>query len=40
MQFKHPEFLYALFALLIPIIVHLFQLRKFQKEAFYLMWLY
>ena len=34
MQFKHPEFLYALFALLIPIIVHLFQLRKFQKEAF------
>ncbi|MDB9961263.1 BatA domain-containing protein [Oceanihabitans sp.] len=34
MQFKHPELLYALFALLIPIIVHLFQLRKFQKEAF------
>ncbi|MDX1277567.1 BatA domain-containing protein [Oceanihabitans sediminis] len=34
MQFKHPEFLYALFALLIPIIVHLFQLRKFQKENF------
>ena len=34
MQFKHPELLYALFLLLIPIIVHLFQLRKFQKEQF------
>lgn len=34
MQFKHPELLYALFLLLIPVIVHLFQLRKFQKEAF------
>ena len=34
MQFKHPELLYGLFLLLIPIIVHLFQLRKFQKEAF------
>ena len=34
MQFKHPELLYALFALLIPIIIHLFQLRKFKKEAF------
>jgi len=34
MQFKHPELLYALFLLLIPIIVHLFQFRKFQKEAF------
>lgn len=34
MQFKHPEILYALFLLLIPIIVHLFQLRKFQKESF------
>ncbi|WP_303318996.1 BatA domain-containing protein [Flavivirga abyssicola] len=34
MQFKHPELLYALFLLLIPIIVHLFQLRKFQKVAF------
>ncbi|GAA4277437.1 vWA domain-containing protein [Aquimarina mytili] len=34
MQFKHPEFLYALFALIIPILVHLFQLRKFQKVAF------
>lgn len=34
MQFKHPELLYALFLLLIPIIVHLFQLRKFQKVPF------
>ena len=34
MQFKHPELLYALFFLLIPIIVHLFQFRKFQKEDF------
>ncbi|MDN3665419.1 BatA and WFA domain-containing protein [Algibacter miyuki] len=34
MQFKHPELLYALFLLLIPIIVHLFQLRKFEKVSF------
>ncbi|MBQ4819087.1 BatA domain-containing protein [Aquimarina sp. MMG016] len=34
MQFKHPEFLYALFALIIPILVHLFQLRRFQKVDF------
>lgn len=34
MQFKHPELLYALFLLLIPIIIHLFQLRKFQKVDF------
>lgn len=34
MQFKHPELLYALCLLLIPIIVHLFQLRKFKKTAF------
>ncbi|MEP2935544.1 MAG: BatA domain-containing protein [Gilvibacter sp.] len=34
MQFKHPELLYALLLLLIPIIVHLFQLRRFKKEAF------
>ena len=34
MQFKHPELLYGLFLLLIPIIIHLFQLRKFQKVAF------
>ena len=34
MQFKHPEFLYALLLLLIPIIVHLFQLRRFQTVDF------
>ena len=34
MQFKNPELLYALFLLLIPIIVHLFQLRKFEKVPF------
>ena len=34
MQFKHPEILYALFLLLIPILIHLFQLRKFKTEAF------
>ncbi len=34
MQFKHPELLYALFLLLIPIIVHLFQLRRFQNVEF------
>jgi hypothetical protein len=34
MQFKHPELLYALFFLIIPILVHLFHLRKFQKTPF------
>lgn len=34
MQFKHPELLWALFLLLIPIFIHLFQLRKFQKTPF------
>ena len=34
MQFKYPELLWALFLLLIPIIIHLFQLRKFKKTAF------
>lgn len=34
MQFKHPEILYFLFALLIPILVHLFQLQKFKKVPF------
>ncbi|APY09813.1 hypothetical protein BWZ22_00490 [Seonamhaeicola sp. S2-3] len=34
MQFKNPELLYALFLLLVPIIIHLFQLRRFKKEAF------
>lgn len=34
MQFKNPLVLYSLFALLIPIIIHLFKLRKFQKTPF------
>ncbi len=34
MQFHHPEVLYALFLLIIPVIVHLFQLRKFRREDF------
>ena len=34
MQFKHPEILYALLLLIIPIIVHLFQLQRFTKTYF------
>ena len=34
MQFKHPEILFFLFLLVIPILVHLFQLRRFKKEYF------
>lgn len=34
MTFKHPEILYALFALLIPILIHLFQLQRFVKVPF------
>jgi hypothetical protein len=34
MQFKHPEILWFLFLLIIPLIVHLFQLRRFKKEYF------
>ena len=34
MQFKHLEILYFLFLLVIPILVHLFQLRRFKKEYF------
>lgn len=34
MYFKYPQILYFLFLLVIPVIVHLFQLRKFQKEYF------
>ena len=34
MQFKDPEILYALFFLIIPIIVHLFQLQRFKKTPF------
>lgn len=34
MLFRYPQVLYALFLLLIPIIVHLFQLRRFKKTYF------
>ncbi|MDT8346596.1 MAG: BatA domain-containing protein [Flavobacteriaceae bacterium] len=34
MHFKHPEVLYALLLLIIPILVHLFHLRKFKKTPF------
>ena len=34
MLFKYPEIFWALFLLLIPIIVHLIQLRKFRKTPF------
>lgn len=34
MHFKHPEILYFLFLLVIPILVHLFQLRRFKKTYF------
>lgn len=34
MQFKHPEILYFLFLLIVPVLVHLFQFRKFKKEYF------
>jgi hypothetical protein len=33
MQFKHPEILYFLFLLIVPLLVHLFQFRRF-KEYF------
>jgi len=34
MQFKHPEMLWGLLLLLIPILVHLLQLRRFKKTPF------
>lgn len=34
MQVKHPEILYFLLLLIVPILVHLFQLRRFKKEYF------
>lgn len=34
MQFKNPEVLYFLFLLIIPLIVHLFQLQKFVETPF------
>ena len=33
-QFKHPELLWALVLLIIPIIIHLFHLRRFKKTPF------
>jgi hypothetical protein len=34
MKFLHPEFLFALFALAIPIIIHLFNFRKYKRVLF------
>lgn len=34
MQFNHPEILALLFVLIIPILIHLFQLQRFKKEVF------
>ncbi len=34
MQFRQPEILYALLLIIIPIIVHLFQLQRFKKTPF------
>jgi len=34
MKFVYPEFLWALFALLIPIIIHLFNFRRYKKLYF------
>jgi len=34
MQFKHPEILWALFLLVIPVAIHLFQLRRFKRTPF------
>lgn len=34
MQFRHPELLWAILLLLIPIFIHLFQLRRFKKTPF------
>ena len=34
MLFKYPELLWAFFLLLIPILIHLFQLRRFKKTSF------
>jgi hypothetical protein len=34
MHFKHHEILYFLFLLIVPILVHLFQFRRFKKEYF------
>lgn len=34
MQFKHPEILFALFLLIIPIVIHLFNFQRYKKEVF------
>lgn len=34
MSFKHPEFLYLLFVVLIPVIIHLFNFRRYKKLWF------
>lgn len=34
MQFNNPEILYFLFLLIIPILIHLFQLQRFEKVPF------
>ena len=34
MKFAHPEFLYALFALVIPVLIHLFNFRRFKTIYF------
>ena len=34
MQFEKPEFFYLLIALIIPVLVHLFQLRRFKVQEF------
>ncbi len=34
MKFLHPEFLFALFSLSIPIVIHLFQFRRAKRIAF------
>ena len=34
MSFKHPEILYSLFLLLIPVIIHLVRWKKFKKRLF------
>tara|TARA_R110002050_G_scaffold16019_2_gene49040 strand:- start:140555 stop:142474 length:1920 start_codon:yes stop_codon:yes gene_type:complete len=34
MQFKNPEILWSLLLLIIPILIHLFQLRRFKKTPF------
>lgn len=34
MQFLYPQFLFALFALAIPVVIHLFHFRKYKKAVF------